>query len=476
MKNIKFIYLKITLLLGFIFTLTVSCERDFSDEVKFASHSATAEIFTDAPIGLGTNFYFPYTGSKATVWSIDEEVGYESTVSMRFDIPNADDTKGGYGGAAFIIDGAPRDLSGYDALTFWAKSSVAAKINGVGFGQNFIDDKFQVELSGGIRLTTNWVKYTIPIPDAAMLVEEKGMFWYSAATDDNGDGYTFWIDELKFEKLGTIAQPQPAIFEGIDIVEQSFVGVTKPISGLKQTFHMANGFNQSVIVAPSYFTFNSTDVDVARVSEAGIITVVGSGTAKISAMLGGVKAKGSKVIESQGSFIGAPIPTQNASNVISIFSNKYTNQPVDYYNGYWAPYQTTLGQDDINLNGDTIIKYSELNFVGIQFAVDVPTINISQMTHFHIDIQVQSDMSSSDFLQIKLQDIGADNAFGTGDDSDAFLSYSNTTLVKGSWVSIDVPLSAFSGLKSRANLAQVVFISDATITDILVDNIYFYKQ
>jgi hypothetical protein len=35
---------------------------------------------------------------------------------------------------------------------------------------------------------------------------ERGLFWYAEGAE-NGKGYTFWIDELKFEKLGTIAQP-----------------------------------------------------------------------------------------------------------------------------------------------------------------------------------------------------------------------------------------------------------------------------
>jgi hypothetical protein len=39
-------------------------------------------------------------------------------------------------------------------------------------------------------------KVIIPIPDASKLTLEKGMFWY-AEGPENGNGYTFWIDELK---------------------------------------------------------------------------------------------------------------------------------------------------------------------------------------------------------------------------------------------------------------------------------------
>ena len=58
MKNIKFIYLKITLLLAFIATVTISCEREVSDDVEFASYQTTPEIFIDGFMG-GLD-YFPF--------------------------------------------------------------------------------------------------------------------------------------------------------------------------------------------------------------------------------------------------------------------------------------------------------------------------------------------------------------------------------------------------------------------------------
>ena len=36
------------------------------------------------------------------------------------------------------------------------------------------------------------------------------MFYYSEGPED-GNGYTFWIDEVKFENLGTVAHPKSAI-------------------------------------------------------------------------------------------------------------------------------------------------------------------------------------------------------------------------------------------------------------------------
>lgn len=180
-----------------------------------------------------------------------------------------------------------------------------------------------------------------------------------------------------FEKLGTIAHPQPKILNGVDTTEQTFIGSTITLSGLTDTFNMPTGVNQTIAVAPNYFTFTSSNTSVATVNELGVISVVGFGTCVINATLGGLQAAGSLTINSLGAFTSAPTPTQSASNVISIF-NAYTNVPVEYYNGYWAPYQTTQGQADVHINGDDIIKYSQFNFVGIQFAQ--PTINATSIT------------------------------------------------------------------------------------------------
>ncbi|EPR71212.1 Beta-galactosidase [Winogradskyella psychrotolerans RS-3] len=475
MKNTSLIQIKRTFVLGMVLVLALGCERDLTDDAIPATFAKVGDIFTDDFVSMGSDFYFPFGGSKLDAFSVDTEVGYESSASYRIDVPNSDDPAGNYAGAILRVDGSGRDLSGYDALTFWAKASRGVSIDAVGFGQDFLDNKFQVNASN-LSVGTNWSKFTIPIPDASKLTEERGLFWYAAGTQaTGGSGYVIWLDEIKFENLGNIAHPRPAILNGSNVIEETFSGATIALTGLTQTLNLASGVNQEVTISPNYFAFTSSNTSVATVSELGIVDIVGGGEAVITATLDGIDAEGSLNITSLGDFNPAPVPTVEASSVISIFSDAYTNEPVDYYNGYWAPFQTTQGQNDIQINGDNIIKYSELNFVGIQFAVDVPTIDVSQMTHFHIDIQVQGDIDPGDFLQVKLQDIGADNAFGGTDDSDDELTLTNTTLVSNSWVSIDVPISDFPGLTSRSNLAQVVFISDATITDVYVDNIYFYE-
>lgn len=284
MKNIKYFSFK-NLSLILVFIVLVSCERELSDDAEFATYSKTGEVFTDAPIGMGSDFYFPFLGSKATAWTVDEDIAYESESSMRIDVPNADDPAGSYAGAIFRVDGSGRNLTEFDALTFWAKASQGVSIGEIGFGQDFGENKFQVTRSN-ISLGTNWTKYIIPIPDPSKLTNERGMLWYSAGTQDTGgSGYTFWFDEVQFEKLGTIAQPQPAILNGVNVEQDAFVDIPLELTGLTQTFNSASGENVTVTTTPSYFTFSSTDIDVARVSELGVVSVLDEGEATITATL-----------------------------------------------------------------------------------------------------------------------------------------------------------------------------------------------
>jgi len=177
---------------------------------------------------------------------------------------------------------------------------------------------------------------------------------------------------------------------------------------------MPNGYNQSVNASPNYFKFTSSNESVATVNAQGMVNVVGIGSAVITATLAGLPAKGSVTIQSLGTFTPAPTPTKAAANVISLFSNAYTSVPVEYYNGYWQPYQTTQSADFV-VNGDNVLNYTNFNFVGIQFGA--PTVNASTMTYLHIDVFVPGTLASGASLKIQLVDFGADGSSGGTDNS-----------------------------------------------------------
>ena len=469
MKNIKYNNLRNLLFLLVLITLA-GCERELSDSAEFATFSKSGEVFTDAPIGLGTDFYFPFLGAKPTAFSVDENVGYESDASIRIDVPNANDPEGSFAGAIFRVDGPGRNLTEFDALTFWAKASRGVTIGEIGFGQDFIDNKFQATRLN-VDLGTNWTKYIIPIPDASKLTQERGMLWFAAGTQDtDGFGYTFWMDEVKFEKLGTIAQPRPAILNGANVSQDAFVNVPLELTGLSQTFNTASGENVTVITKPSYFNFESSDINVAQVSELGIVSVLAPGQAVISATLASVRAEGSLSLNVAGGFDFAPSPPERDPNdVISLFSDAYNNVPVDYYNGFFAPFQTTQGgSPPLDISGDAVINYTDLNFVAVGTFLDVPSVNITEMKHLHVDIKVNENIDPGDFIRLQLiNDVGPNEISGE-------VRFEGSSFARDEWISLDIPLNDF-GIADRSKMGLLFFISDATISDIFVDNIYYYK-
>jgi hypothetical protein len=474
MKNKKYNMLRNFLLLGLVLTLSVGCEREVSDEVDFGTFNNNADVFIDGFSG-GLE-YRPFANSKFDAFSVDDEVKYRGESSMRFDVPNAFDpsTLLGFAGAIFPDYGG-RDLSGYDALTFWAKATKAETISAIGFGNDFGDSPYRETPSKylvsaeNLRLTTTWTKYIIPIPDPSKLFNETGMFWYAEGPDTNGDGYSFWIDELKFEKLGTIAQPQPAIFNGEEETGVSLTGTDSQVTGTTQTFNLANGQNVVVFAAPAYFDFKSSDTDVAIVTDNGLIQAIGEGVTEITATLAGVRANGSlELTVNEFTFAPTP-PARDAEDVKSIFSDAYTSATTSNFSPNFGGSTTVTTISSIN--GDNVASYSNNNFTGIIFD---ETVDASTLTTLHVDVYVQEAGTQ---VELQIRDSGSNQILETdtntglpiGDDKD--LRTTLTGLTPGQWTSFDIPLTGDLATQKN-NLGALILVGGPNFT---LDNIYFYR-
>jgi hypothetical protein len=475
MKSIKLIHWKTTLFALLI--ITMSCERGLSDDIQVYGFPTTGDFFIDAPVGLTDQFFIsfdPATGANTEAFGTDDNVAYLGLSSIRIDVPTPTDPNGGYVGGIFKDRGEGRDLSGFDALTFWAKGSTTATIGEFGFGTDFENNKYSVGLDN-VELSTDWRKIIIPIPDASKLVQEKGMFLFSAGTEStNGTGFTFWLDEMRFEKLGTLGQPRPAILGGQDQTGQANVDTSVPLISLTQTFNLANGQDVTVSATPLYFDFVTSNPFVASVNDFGIVRVDGPGevdpdtgivdnTAVITASLGGVQASGSLTIEAVD------------IDIISLFSDVFANIPVDNYNGFYIDgFQTTLG-GAIEQNGNNIIDYTLLNFVAIEFycrdGSDVQPVDAGEMTTIHIDIRVNENVDPSDFFRIEIF-----NNFTEGNELAGTYTISGSELLSNDWVEFDIPLSSFAGLTSKDALGAIIFVSDGTFANVSIDNLYFFAQ
>lgn len=168
--------------------------------------------------------------------------------------------------------------------------------------------------------------------------------------------------------------------------------------------------------------------------------------------------------------IAAPTPTENPADVISLFSNAYTNVTVNTWSAGWDMADVA----DVQIAGNDTKLYTNLTYAGIEFTS--PTIDATAMTHFHMDIWTPDPTALPAVFKIKLVDFGADGVWG-GDDVEHELTFdANTTpaLVSESWISFDIPFSNFINLTTRGHLAQMIISGDPNT--VYVDNVYFYSS
>ena len=177
----------------------------------------------------------------------------------------------------------------------------------------------------------------------------------------------------------------------------------------------------------------------------------------------------------QGTVVGpeepAPTPTALAENVISLFSNAYTNVTVDTWSADWDQADVT----DVQVAGDDVKLYTNLVFAGIEFTSQ--TIDATQMTNFNMDIWTPDPTAAPAIFKIKLVDFGADGAWGGGDDVEHEITLDETTtpaLATEEWVSLDIPMSDFTALTTTGHLAQLIISGDPNT--VYVDNVYFYND
>ncbi|MDP8220294.1 MAG: glycoside hydrolase family 16 protein [Candidatus Stygibacter frigidus] len=169
--------------------------------------------------------------------------------------------------------------------------------------------------------------------------------------------------------------------------------------------------------------------------------------------------------------VAAPSPSQSEANVISLFSDAYTDVPVDTWSADWDQADVS----DLQVDGDDVKLYTNLVYAGIEFTSQ--TIDSSEMAYFHMDIWTPDPTAASAVFKIKLVDFGANGEWSGGDDVEHELTFDADTtpaLQTGSWVSFDIPMTDFTNLVTTAHLAQLVISGD--LSTVYVDNIFFYKN
>ena len=441
------------------------CERDVTG-LDPAPYPSGGDVFLD---GFSPGLDFQAFGdSKVDALDIDFLDSYAGTQSIKITVPDAGDPSGGYAGGAFVVE-TGRDLTGYDALTFWAKASMPVTLDLAGFGNDNSGTSEYVAVRTGLSVSTVWKRYVVPIPLAEKHIAERGLFEFADAPDD-GVGYYLWFDEVQFEKLGTVAFPEPAIATRTASLR---VGGTTRVEGTSVTYDVG-GSPVTVQASPGYFTFASSNPAVATVDATGAIRALALGTAEITAELGDVEAEGAVTVNVAEAPVApeeaAPTPTVPEADVISLFSDAYSDVPVST----WSADFDQADFADVEIAGNPTKEYTNLVFAAIEFVS--PTVDATEMTNFHMDVWTPDPTAAPAAFKIKLVDFGADGAFGGGDDVEHEITLDDTTtpaMATGAWASLDIPLADFTGLVTRGHLAQLILSGDPNT--VYLDNVYFHK-
>lgn len=149
--------------------------------------------------------------------------------------------------------------------------------------------------------------------------------------------------------------------------------------------------------------------------------------------------------------LAPPVPTHAAENVISIYSDAYTDQPGTNFNPFWG--QQTIVTIDYLIEGTNTIKYQNLNFQGTELV----NLDVSGYEYFHLDFWTANTTSLEFFL------------ISPGPNEKGF----TLDITPETWVSVDIPLDFFA---PPVNLSDIFQFKVEGNGDVWFANWYFWNS
>jgi hypothetical protein len=180
----------------------------------------------------------------------------------------------------------------------------------------------------------------------------------------------------------------------------------------------------------------------------------------------------------------APTPTRPQSSVLSMYNSSgvYTNHPVERWLASWSG--ATLSNYLIPGTGRTVLKYSNLQYAGVEFYDTASGDNVGGAIDYSIDTTgydtFHVDVWTPNANQFGVQLVSLNPTVGPQVD---FLPASGTITNYG-WVSLNIPLTAFSAINPAvvlSHLQQLLWIDNQTGGGFTggtfyIDNVYFYNS
>ncbi len=180
----------------------------------------------------------------------------------------------------------------------------------------------------------------------------------------------------------------------------------------------------------------------------------------------------------------APTPTHPQSSVLSLYNSSgvYTNKPVERWLASWSG--ASESAFTIPGTGRTVLKYSNLQYAGVEFYDTANGDNVGGTTDYSINTTPYDtfhvDVWTPNANQFGVQLVSLNPTVGPQVD---FLPAGGAITNYG-WVSLDIPLTSFTAVNPAlvlSHLQQMLWIDNQggggfTSGTFYIDNVYFYKS
>jgi uncharacterized protein YjdB len=453
-------------------------------------------VFVD---GYDAGVTFVGFGGAANDVTIDTTEKNNGRNSLKFVVTSSATA---YSGGAFVAS-VPRNLSAFNALTFWAKASTSNTLPVTGIGNDAATFQGFSAESLDIPLTGTWTKYIIPIPVPSKLTANKGLFHLADGTNKS---YTIWLNDIQYENLPS-SEVGPPTLTGTSVGWESAITLAAgdthqipyPPSTVGFALPVLPHIGRLTNVSFRYFDLTSSAPSVATVNADGLVTGVSAGAANVTATLNGLTIPGQGAFTVSGTAAPGPTapptaPTPLAADAISLLSTTYTGTAADKSANVetwltaWSGGGSTVADFTIPGTTHVVKKYEAKNYIGIEFiggnnTAGDPLLGTKQidlatpgMTNFHMDVWTPD----GSHMVVKLQDAGPDKVVGTADDSTRITMGGVAISGQNQWVSLDFQISSLAVQQAAwtgRNVAQIVISLDTPIAGgtFYLDNLYFYK-
>jgi PKD repeat protein len=326
-----------------------------------------------------------------------------------------------------------QDVSLYENLhvDFWTPNSTNLSIFLISPGaETFYELPVSLE---------EWVSVDIPLSHFVPPVNLANVFQFKVV----GNG-TVYFDNLYFWKNPT-ASGEDATLSDLQVDEETIPGFAP--GTLNYEYELPFGTIEVPEVSATATNQNATVVIIPAVSLPGTTEVVVTSEDSTNTLTYNVNFT---VMSPEPSTV-PPLPPHAAEDVISIYSDAYTNVDGTNFNPFWG--QQTVVTLDYVVAGNNTLRYQNLNFQGTELV----NLDVSEYDYFHLDFWTSNATSLTFYL------------ISPGPQEKGFTLDINPE----TWESVDIPLSYFV---PPVNLSDIFQFKVEGNGDVWFDNWYFWQD